>query len=125
MTKTNKDEAPGFRNYDKWIEGYHPLLKWILNELKCIRTNKPTTTEEKWSEISPRLINSLLKGASTLQYVGERDFYYKDNKLEILIRYKKDYKDIPIENRPWELLREVINLLELEEEQLIRIAASY
>lgn len=125
MTKTNKDETPGFRNYDKWIEGYHPLLKWIINELKCIRTNKPTTTAEKWSEISPRLINSLLRGASALQYVGERDFYYKDNKLEILIRYKKDYTDIPIENRPWELLQEVINLLELEEEQLIRIATSY
>jgi len=123
MSKDN-DEIQLYMNYDEWIEGYQPFLKWIINELRCIRTNEPTTTEEEWSELSPKLFNSLLKGAASLQYVGDQDFYYNGEDMEILIKYRKDYKDMPKEEITWSLMKDVILLLENEEHQLEKIATS-
>lgn len=120
-----ENETPGFRNYDKWIEGYHPLLKWIINELKCIRTNEPTTTKEEWSEVSSKLTNSLLKGAAALQYVHQDDFYHNDEDIEILIRFKNYKNDMKKQEITWDLMKDVILILEQERHQFERIATSY
>ena len=125
MNKKSKDNTQGFQNYDKWIEGYHPFLKWLINELKCIRTNKPTTTEEEWSELSHTLLNSTLKGAAALQYVGQRDFYYDDQDIEILIRFKREYKEMSIEEVACHLMKDVILRLEKERHLFERIATKY
>ena len=121
----NENKTPGFRNYDKWMGGYQPFLKWLINELKCIRTNKPTTTEEEWSKLSHTLLNSILKGAIALQYVGDQDFYHNDEDIEILIRFKKDYTEMTKDEIVFNLMKDVILVLEQEEHQLLRIANSY
>ena len=120
-----ENETPGFRNYDKWMEGYQPFLKWLINELKWIRTNNPTTTDEEWSKLSHTLLNSILKGATELQYVGDQDFYHNDEDLEILIKFKKEYKSSTRDNVEFDLMKDVILLLEQEGHQFERIAATY
>lgn len=123
MSKAKK-QITGLRNYDKWIEGYHPFKNWIINELECIRTGKPTTSEEEWPAIAHKLYTSLLKGAAALQCVRDKDFYYEDNDIEILIRFKTDCKDISIKKRVSKLHQEVIQVLEREQQQLLVIATN-
>ncbi len=60
-----------------------------------------------------------------LQFVGEQDFYYNNEDMEILIKFKKDYKNMPKEEITFSLMKDVILLLEKEEQQLVRIATSY
>lgn len=120
----NENNNRRLNNYDKWIEGYHPFKNWIINELECIRTGKPTTSEEEWPEIAHELYTSLIKGAAALQCLGDRDFYYHDEDMEILIRFKRDFSDMPIESRPWILRQDVLNLLDKEKQQLFNIAKS-
>lgn len=121
MSKAKK-QITDLRNYDKWIEGYHPFKNWIINELECIRTGKPTTSEEEWPAIAHKLYTSLLKGAAALQCVGDREFYYKDNEIEILIRFKTDLENTSIKKRVYKLHQKVINVLEREQPQLEVIA---
>lgn len=122
--RKNENKTPGFKNYDKWKEGYQPFLKWLINELKCIRTNKPTTTEEEWSKLSHTLLNSILKGAIALQYVGDKDLYHNGEDMEILIKFKKEYKSLTLDKIEFDLMKDVILALEQEKHQFERIATS-
>lgn len=84
-------------------------------------------SKEERNEIINNVAFSLIKGAVALQFVGNQDFYHKseDDDLEILIRSKKDYKEIKKEEIAWNLMKDVILVLEQEKHQFERIATSY
>lgn len=120
----HENETPGFRNYDKWMEGYDVLHNWLQDSLERIQNNNPhNMSKEERNEIINNVAFSLVKGAVALQFVGNQDFYHKseDEDLEILIRFKKDYKEMTKED----LLKDVILILEQEGNQFERIAAAY
>ena len=132
MTKTNKDKIPGFRNYDKWDKGFSKYREYVSDSYKYIRLGEEgskyhfdnETPEETRKNIAPFLAG-LIAGAVAIQYVEERDFYVDNQDMEILIHFKKDYKNMPKEQITWGLMKDVILLLEKEEQQLIRIASTY
>lgn len=124
----NKDKIPGYRNYDKWDEGFGKFCEYLLDSLKYIRLGEDSskyhsdneTIEEAREKMAPFLA-ALLKGAAALQYVGETDFYYNNQDMEILIRFK----DTSVNKQTGKLLNDIILLLEQEEKQFIRIAKNY
>ena len=127
MIKKGKDEIPGFRNYDKFLEGYSVFSDYFTDRMKDIvggnhnKNELPDETKEKFLPIA----KALIKGAVALQFVGDQDFYYKEKDMEILIKFRKDYKELTKEEIAWNLMKDVILILEQEEQQLERIATSY
>jgi len=124
----NENKTPGFRNYDKWMEGYDVLHNWLQDSLERIQNNNPhNMSKEERNEIINNVAFSLIKGAVALQFVGNQDFYHKseDDDLEILIRFKKDYKEIKKDKIAFNLMKDVILVLEQDKHQFERIATSY
>ena len=128
----NNNETPGFRNYDKWDKGFSKYREYVSDSYKYIRLGEEgskyhsdnETPEETRKNITPFLA-ALVAGAVAIQYVGEKDFYYNDLDMEILIKFKKDYQNMQKEEITFNLTKDVILLLEKEEQQLIRIANAY
>jgi len=126
-----EDKIPGYRNYDKWNEGFDKYREYLLDGFKYIRLGEEhskyhsddETIEEAREKMAPFLA-ALLKGAAALQYVGETDFYYNNQDMEILIKFKKDYKDTSIDKLTSTMFKDLILLLEQEEKQLKRIATA-
>lgn len=128
MTKTIKHETPGFRNYDKWMEGYDVLHNWLQDSLERIQNNKPHNMSKKErNEIINNVAFSLVKGAVALQFVGDQDFYHQseDEDMEILIRFKKNYTPMKKDEITFNLMKDIILALERERHQFERIAATY
>jgi len=128
----NNNKTPGFRNYDKWHKGFSKYREYVSDSYKYIRLGEEgskyhfdnETPEETRKNIAPFLA-ALIAGAVAIQYVGEKDFYYNNQDMEILIRYKKEYNGLKKEKITFSLMKDVILLLEKEEQQLIRIANAY
>lgn len=130
MIKKGKDEIPGFRNYDKFLEGYHVFSDYFTDGMRYVagKESKYHEEDESFDETEKKLIpiaTALIKGAVALQFVGDQDFYYKEEDMEILIKFRKEYKEMTKEEIAWNLMKDVILILELEEHQLERIATSY
>lgn len=130
MIKKDKDEIPGFRNYDKFLEGYHVFSDYFTDGMRYVagKESKYHEEDESFDETEKKLIpiaKALIKGAVALQFVGDQDFYYKEKDMEILIKFRKDYKELTKEEIAWNLMKDVILILEQEEHQLERIATSY
>ncbi|KAF5047706.1 hypothetical protein DSECCO2_457700 [anaerobic digester metagenome] len=129
MNKTNKNEIPGFRNYDKWMEGYDVLHNWLQDSLERIQNNKPhNMSKEERNEIINNVAFSLVKGAVALQFVGDQDFYLQsedEDDIEILIKFKKSYNSMKKDEIVFNLMKDIILALEREKHQFERIAATY
>lgn len=124
MTK-NENKTPGFRNYDKWMEGYDVLHNWLQDSLERIQNNKPHNMSKKErNEIINNVAFSLVKGAVTLQFLGDQDFYYRGEKMELMIKFKRNY-EMNKEEIAFNLMKDVILILEQERHQFERIATSY
>lgn len=131
MSNSNIDnEIPGFKNYDKFLEGYSVFSDYFTDELKHIISKddkyhgkKESISEYKKEHLS--VVKALIKGAVALQFIGDRDFYCNNADLEVMIKFKTDYKNISKEEITFSLMKDVILLLEKEEQQLIRIANAY
>jgi len=128
MTTNEKDnEIPGFRNYDKFLEGYSVFSDYFTDRMKDIvggthnENELPDETKEKFLPI----VKALIKGAVALQFVGDQDFYYNNDDMEILIKFKKDYKEMTKEEITFNLMKDVILILEQEGNQFERIVATY
>ena len=123
----NEDKIPGFRNYDKWEEGFDKYREYLLDGFKYIRLGEEgskyhsdnETIEEAREKMTPFLA-ALVKGATALQYVGETDLYHNDQNIEIIIKFK----NTSVDKQAKTLLKDVILLLEQEEKQLKRIATA-
>ncbi|MCE5213410.1 MAG: hypothetical protein LLF83_01645 [Methanobacterium sp.] len=132
MTKTNKDKIPGFRNYNKWDKGFRKYREYVSDSYKYIRLGEEgskyhfdnETPEETRENIAPFLA-ALIAGAVAIQYVEEKDFYYNNEDMEIIIKFKKTYSGMKKDEITFSLMKDVILLLEKEEQQLIRIANAY
>ncbi|KAF5035300.1 hypothetical protein DSECCO2_587100 [anaerobic digester metagenome] len=132
MSKKNKnnDETSGFRNYDKFLEGYHIFSDYFTDGFSHKRENKSEyhnedgLTDETKAELIP-IATALVKGAVALQFIGDRDFYFNNDDMEVMIKFKKDYNNMTKEEITFNLMKDVILLLEKEEQQLIRIANAY
>jgi len=132
--KKNKDEnrIPGFRNYTDWKIGFDIFIEFFRDGLKYIKYGEEgckyhsddESIEEMQHKLS-KLVDKLLEGAASLQYIKKSDFYYHDDDIEIIIRFKnQDYKDDILDKRPKKLLQNIINILKTEEKQFIRIATA-
>lgn len=132
MTKTTKDETPGFRNYDEWDKGFSKYREYISDSYKYIRLGEEgskyhsdnETLEETRKQFTPFLA-ALVAGAVKLQFVGDQDFYHNGEDIEILIRFKKDYTEIKKDEIAFNLMKDVILILEQQGHQFERIATSY
>jgi hypothetical protein len=124
----SENETPGFRNYDKWMESYDVLHNWLQDSLERIQNNQPhNMSKEERNEIINNVAFSLIKGAVALQFVGDQDFYLQseDKDLEILIRFKKNYTPMKKDALAFNLMKDIILVLEQEKHQFERIAATY
>jgi len=127
MTTNEKDnEIPGFRNYDKFLEGYSVFSDYFTDRMKDIVGGKhnenelPDETKEKFLPI----VKALIKGAVALQFVGDKDLYHNGEDMEILIKFKKEYKSLTLDKIEFDLMKDVILALEQEKHQFERIATS-
>lgn len=130
VTSEKDNEIPGFRNYDKFLEGYSVFSDYFTDGLRYVRGKESKYHEENESldETKKKLIpiaTALIKGAVALQFVGDQDFYHNGDEIEIFIKFKKDYKDMPKDEVTFSLMKDVILLLEKEQHQFERIATSY
>ena len=124
----NNNETPGFRNYDKWDRGFSKYREYVSDSYKYIRLGEEGSkyhSDNETPEETRKNITPFIAGAVAIQYVGEKDLYYNSDDIEILIKFKKDYKNMSKEEITWNLMKDVILLLEKEEQQLERIATSY
>lgn len=123
---TSENETPGFRNYDKWMEGYDVLHNWLQDSLERIQNNKPNNmSKEERNEIIKNVAFSLVSGATDLQFIGKRDFHIDNQDMEILIRCKKEYPGMKKEEITFSLMKDVLLVLEQERHQFERIATTY
>lgn len=122
----SENEIPGFRNYDKWMEGYDVLHNWLQDGLERIRNNKSQHMSKKErNENIKNVAFSLVSGAIDLQFIGKRDFHIDNQDMEILIRCKKEYPGMKKEEVTFSLMKDVLLVLEQEKHQFERIATSY
>lgn len=128
--KIEESNFPGFRNYEEFLQGYRVFSDFFRDGLKtagdnnCIANEKSQSDEEMEKELIP-IAKALIKGASALQFVGKKDFYFKNENLEVLIRYKKDYSVFKKNDRPYNMIKDIILLLEQENNQTSRISLAY
>lgn len=129
----NENKIPGFRNYNDWKVGYDMFLEFFRDGIRYIKYGEEAckyhsdneTIEEMQDKLS-KLVDKLVEGATSLQYIKKSDFYYQDEDIEILIRFKnQDYKDVLLNKRPNKLLQDVIKLLNTEKKQFMRIVKAY
>ena len=124
------DETLGFRNYDKFLEGYHIFSDYFTDGFSHKRENKSEypkgndLTDETKEELIP-IATALVKGAVALQFIGDRDFYCNNCDMEVMIKFKKDYQEMSKEEIVFNLMKDVILALEREGDQFERIAATY
>ncbi len=107
------------------MDGYDELHHWLQDMFNRSPNNKPQMTKEERNKYRKNVAHALVKGAVALQFIGDRDFYCNNSDMEVMIKFKKDYQEMSKDEITFNLMKDVILLLEREEHQLKRIAATY
>ncbi|ADZ10376.1 hypothetical protein Metbo_2161 [Methanobacterium lacus] len=120
----NKDTIPGYRNSKDWNKGFKLFMDYFRDSLKFIRCggdgskyHSDGETLEEMNQNFSKVVDKLVNGAMALQYISDKDFYYKNEDVEIIIKMSDQSNDINLSK----LLEKVFNILKSEEKQFVRI----
>lgn len=130
MRSNNESKIPGYRNYDEWNDGFKLFMDYFRDSLKFIRCggegSKYHSDGENIEEMNynfSKVVTKLVEGAIVLQYIRNNDFYYKNECVEIIIKFNQGNELLDM--KPDKLLENVICILKSEEGQFERITNAF
>lgn len=131
MMNRDTNKIPSYKNYNDWNKGFDLFMDYFRDSLKFIRcggegskyhSNGETVKEMDYN--FSKVVTKLVEGAIVLQYIQNNDFYYKEEDMEIVIKFRNHGNEI-LDIKPDKLLEKVINILKSEKCQFERITNAF